>query len=174
MDICKNDGMRDERGWTEAESEAAFAQLGDRIIDATRSWARSTRRQRLQRALYTVGGTELSLSQVDAIELVAKRDVRMHELAGIMGVDPSSATRSVAPLVDLGLVERTVDPTNRRFVVLSITDTGRKVADQLKEERHRLMRTVLEPMAPERRLLFAELLEEWLRLLDNADESEIG
>ena len=36
------------------------------------------------------------------------------------------------------------------------------------------MRAVLEPMAPERRLLFAELLEEWLRLLDNADESEIG
>jgi DNA-binding MarR family transcriptional regulator len=163
--------LAEKHGWTEAESEAAFQQLGDRIIDATRSWARSARRQRLQRDLYTVGGVVLSLSQVDALESVAERDVRMHELAETMGVDPSSATRTVAPLVNLELVERTVDPTNRRFVVLSITDAGRKVADQLKRERHRLMRTVLESMAPERRLLFAELLEEWLTLIDSADES---
>jgi DNA-binding MarR family transcriptional regulator len=166
--------LPEKRGWTEAESEAAFEQLGDRIIDATRFWARSARRQRLQRALYTVGGLEMSLSQVDAIESVAERDVRMHELAETMGVDPSSATRSVAPLVNLGLIERTVDPANRRFVILSITDAGRKVADQLKRERHRLMREVLEPMAPDRRLLFAELLEEWLSLLDNADDTGLS
>lgn len=165
--------MPDKREWTEAESEAAFRQLGDRIIDATRRWTRSARRQRLQRALYTVGGVELSLSQVDALESVAERDIRMHELAEIMAVDPSSATRTVAPLVHLGLVVRTVDPTNRRFVSLSITDPGRKVTEELARERHRLMREALEPMAPQRRLMFADLLEEWLSLQDNIDDTGV-
>jgi hypothetical protein len=36
------------------------------------------------------------------------------------------------------------------------------------------MREVLEPMAPDRRLLFAELLEEWLSLLDNADDTGLS
>src|SRR6476469_7308279 len=63
--------------WSDEESEAAFRQLGDRVIDATRVWGRSRRRQRLQRDLYTVEGVQLSLGQVDALETVARGSVRM-------------------------------------------------------------------------------------------------
>jgi DNA-binding MarR family transcriptional regulator len=157
-----------QAGWTDAESDAAFEVLGDQIIDATRRYLRSARRQRMQAQLYTVDGIELTLAQVDALEAVAGGDVRMNELAAKLGIDPSTATRSIAPLVDLGLVDRFVDPDNRRFVILRCTARGREVNRTLTDRRRALMRQVLTPMAPWRRLQFAELLNEYLYL------SEIG
>jgi DNA-binding MarR family transcriptional regulator len=151
-----------QRTWTSAESEAAFDVLGDRLIEGTRRFSRSTRRQRLQAELYTVGGRELGLAQVDALEVVAERDARMHELAARLGLDPSTVTRTTAPLVELGLLERFTDPGNRRYVVLRCTPAGRRVAERLVSGRRELMRAVLAPMEPERRLLFAELLDEYI------------
>jgi DNA-binding MarR family transcriptional regulator len=148
--------------WTESESAAAFEALGDRLIEATRRFSRSTRRQRMQTDLYTVDGRELGLAQVDALEAVARGDTRMHELAAHLGLDPSTVTRTTAPLVDLGLLERFTDPSNRRYVVLRCTESGQRVADRLIAGRRDLMRAVLEPMDPQRRLLFAELLDEYI------------
>jgi DNA-binding MarR family transcriptional regulator len=160
-----------EPEWSADESEVAFRQLGDRVIDATRVWGRSRRRQRLQRDLYTVDGVQLSLGQVDALETVARESVRMHELADSLGIDPSTATRVVTPLVRLGLVERSVDESNRRFVTLTATAAGRAAAQRIMEERRQLMREVLAPMAPERRILLADLLEEWLALMDRVEHA---
>lgn len=152
--------------WSQAESDAAFAEMGDRIIDVTRRFARSARRQRLQNDVYTVGEDTLTLAQVDALEAVAEGPTRMSDLAARLLVDPSSATRATAPLVDLGLLERETDPSNRRHVVLRITPKGRRVARDMGERRRKLMRNVLEPMAPERRLLLASLLAEYVDLID--------
>jgi DNA-binding MarR family transcriptional regulator len=156
-----------KRAWTEEESEAAFAQLGDALIDATRRFNRSARRHRLQADLYTVGGRVLSLAQVDVLEAVAVAgELRMHEVAAQLGIDPSTATRTTAPLVDLGLLDRATDPANRRFVVLRCTAKGTRTARKLAAGRHALMRQVLAGMAPERRLLLAELLDEFSDLTD--------
>jgi DNA-binding MarR family transcriptional regulator len=141
--------------------------LGDRIIQATQRWQRSSRRQRLQHDLYTFEGLELSLSQVDALEFVALGAVRMHVLADHLHIDPSTATRTVAPLVDIGLLVREPDPSNRRFVILRCTATGSEVAARITKERRELMHKVLEPMDAERRLLLADLLEEYLTLTDS-------
>ena len=156
-----------KRAWTEEESQAAFEQLGDGLIDATRRFNRSARRHRLQADLYTVDGRELSLAQVDVLEAVAAAgELRMHEVASQLGIDPSTATRTTAPLVDLGLLDRSTDPDNRRFVVLCCTAKGRRTARKLVDGRRALMRQVLAGMAPKRRLLLAELLDEYCALTE--------
>ncbi len=159
------------RGWSEEVSRANFELLGDRVIDATRRWLRSSHRQRLQHDLYTVATVELGLTQVDALEALSVSEMRMHELAERLDIDPSTATRSTAPLVDIGLLEREPDPTDRRYVVVRCTPTGHTVVTRIVEGRRRLMREVLEPMSPERRLLFADLLEEYLDLVDTYQPS---
>jgi DNA-binding MarR family transcriptional regulator len=155
-----------ERTWTDEESQASFEMLGDRLIDATRRWSRSQRRQRLQHALYTFNTVELALSQVDALEVLSDNEMRMHELADRLHIDPSTATRTTAPLVDLGLLEREPDPTDRRYVLVRCTPSGRATAIRIAQGRRQLGREVMAPMSPERRLLLADLLEEWLDLLE--------
>lgn len=164
--------QQSERSWTAEESEAAFEELGDRLIDVTRRFIRSSARLRLQNAVYEVDGHTLGVTQVDALEALVAGPLRMNELAAHVRIDASTATRATAPLVDLGLAERTTDETNRRYVVLSITERGRQVAATLAKRRGDLMRSVLEPMAPRRRLLLAELLAEYLDLQDAAAGSE--
>jgi DNA-binding MarR family transcriptional regulator len=157
------------RSRKEEEPRAAFDLVGDRIIDVTRRWLRSSRRQRLQHDVYSIRGVELSLAQIDALESIALGDIRMHELAEFLHIDPSTATRTVAPLVDLGLAEREMDPVNRRYVLLRCTTVGRSTASRISKGRRQLMEEVLEPMSPDRRLLLAELLEEFLMLINTYD-----
>lgn len=151
----------DPWGWDEAASEDAFARLGDRVTEAVRILRRG--QPGVQRDLYTVAGRELTPTQVTALEIVTRRPSwRMHELATELGIDQSTATRTVAPLADLELVSRELDPTDRRCVVVSATATGRRVSGVISERRQVLMRDAVGRMAPERRLLLAELLEEYI------------
>jgi DNA-binding MarR family transcriptional regulator len=147
-------------------SEHAFAIIGDRFIAATQELRRSHRRVGIQRDLYSVGDRELTPAQVDALEVLCQRDEwRMREIAEALDVDRSTATRSVAPLVDLGLATRRTDARDRRNVILAPTSEGRAAAAHIVEERRRLMRVVLSRMAPERRVLLTELMEEYVAAL---------
>ncbi|WP_067881055.1 MarR family winged helix-turn-helix transcriptional regulator [Nocardia vermiculata] len=161
--------------WTDAQSDAAFEVLGDRLIDAIRRFLRSSRRERIQTKLYTVNGRELGPAQIDAFEAVAQEgEIHMNRLAAQLGLDPSTVTRAVNPLVDMQLVERYTDPTNRRYVRLRCTPAGEEAIARVMVERRNIMRETLTPMDPERRLLLADLLEEYTALLDNTRASTEG
>jgi DNA-binding MarR family transcriptional regulator len=153
---------RDEWGWPRRESDVAFAAVGDRVIDAIRQLRRLS--PPLQRSVYTVSDRELTSTQVDALEVLDTRGTwRMHEVAAKLGVDQSTATRTLAPLVDLGLVARAPDPLDRRYVVVGVTPTGHRRSEVIAEARRSLMREVIGQMEPSRRRLFADLLEEYVR-----------
>jgi DNA-binding MarR family transcriptional regulator len=144
-------------------SEHAFAIIGDRFIAATQQLRRSHRRVGLQRDLYSVGERELTPVQVDVLEVLCRRDEwRMREIAATLEVDRSTATRSVAPLVDLGLATRRTDSRDRRNVILAATADGRAASAHIVDERRQLMRDVLSRMTPERRVLLTELMEEYV------------
>jgi DNA-binding MarR family transcriptional regulator len=154
-------------------SEQAFAIIGDRFIAATQNLRRSHRRVGMQRDLYWVGDRELTPVQVDALEVLCRCDEwRMREIATELGVDRSTATRSVAPLVDLGLATRRTDDADRRNVILAATDAGRAAAARIAEGRHHMMRAVLSRMEPERRVLLTDLMEEYVAALDDSTADE--
>jgi DNA-binding MarR family transcriptional regulator len=58
----------------------------------------------------------------------ARGSVQLCEIADVLRVDPSVASRQVSALVDAGYVRRTVDDTDRRARTLELTDTGRALA----------------------------------------------
>jgi DNA-binding MarR family transcriptional regulator len=70
---------------------------------------------------------DLTPAQSRALRTISKADppIRMGELAATMGVVPRSATGLVDALQVAGLVERTVDPENRRSVLVTLTAAGR-------------------------------------------------
>ncbi len=155
------------RPWTDEESDAAWATIGNEFIAVTRHLRRSIRRQRLEDEVYRVEETNLTPVQVDALEaLVESGGCRMHELATMLDIDASTATRTVEPLVRLALVLRTVDEDDRRYVTLTPTAKGKDASAKITEGLHTMMREVLGGMAPERRLLLTRFLEEYVGLLD--------
>ncbi|WP_181139045.1 MarR family winged helix-turn-helix transcriptional regulator [Streptomyces sp. Ru72] len=79
-------------------------------------------------------------------------------LAASMGIDSSTVTRQVAPLVDTGLVKRTSHPEDGRAVVLQLSPRGLSRLEEVRSSRRQLMAELTHDWAPEERETFTALL----------------
>ncbi|GCD43389.1 MarR family winged helix-turn-helix transcriptional regulator [Streptomyces paromomycinus] len=79
-------------------------------------------------------------------------------LAAGMGIDSSTVTRQVAPLVDSGLVNRASHPEDGRAVVLQLSERGRSRLEEVRASRRALMALVTEEWTEEERDSFCSLL----------------
>ncbi len=81
---------------------------------------------------------------------------------------PPSVTALTRRLVQTGLVRRQNHPQDQRVVLLSLTDEGRELMEQLNEGRVRGMELLLEGLTPEDQRLFIELLERAVHAMTTA------
>lgn len=79
-------------------------------------------------------------------------------LAASMGIDSSTVTRQVAPLVDAGLVKRTSHPEDGRAVVLQLSPRGNTRLAEVRASRRQLMAELTEEWTPAERESFCDLL----------------
>ncbi|MEU5048163.1 MarR family transcriptional regulator [Streptomyces sp. NPDC021096] len=79
-------------------------------------------------------------------------------LAAGMGIDSSTVTRQVAPLVDTGLVKRTSHPEDGRAVVLQLSPRGKARLEEVRASRRELMALVTEGWTENEREVFCTLL----------------
>ncbi|CAL9440174.1 hypothetical protein SUDANB6_02222 [Streptomyces sp. enrichment culture] len=79
-------------------------------------------------------------------------------LAASMGIDSSTVTRQVAPLVDGGLVKRTSHPEDGRAVVLRLSPRGAARLEEVRDSRRRLMAELTRDWTPKEREAFCTLL----------------
>lgn len=92
------------------------------------------------------------------VHLVKDGPRRAGALADAVHSDPSTVSRQIAHLVQLGLVERTADPADGRATLLAATDEGRRVFEENRRLRIEKVAAMLTGWAPEERHTFAELL----------------
>ncbi|MER6410645.1 MarR family winged helix-turn-helix transcriptional regulator [Streptomyces humidus] len=79
-------------------------------------------------------------------------------LAASMGIDSSTVTRQVAPLVDTGLVKRTSHPEDGRAVVLQLSPRGQARLEEVRSSRRQLMAELTDDWTPQEREDFCSLL----------------
>jgi DNA-binding MarR family transcriptional regulator len=92
------------------------------------------------------------------VHLVKDGPRRAGALAEAVHSDPSTVSRQVAHLVQLGLVERVADPADGRASLLVATDEGRRVFDENRQLRNRSIATLLADWSDADRRAFADLL----------------
>jgi DNA-binding MarR family transcriptional regulator len=126
-------------------------------------------------------GTEKALEQgqMDALDLLTRRERPMKELAARLRVEPSTATRAVQRLEHDGLAERFTSPQDGRVVLVRITDEGRRRHDAVAERRSIAMMHILSEFDPPERAQLADLMDRLIasiddvvERLDGADDSE--
>lgn len=79
-------------------------------------------------------------------------------LATGMGVDSSTVTRQVAPLVESGLVDRSTDPSDGRAVVLRLSSRGSSRLREVRASRRQLMELLTQNWSDHERETFHALL----------------
>lgn len=75
-----------------------------------------------------------------------------------LGVHASNATRTCERLVVAGLLSRTDDPTDRRFLRLDLTAKGRKLVETVIEHRRASIADVIEQIPAQARHTVAEAM----------------
>ncbi|GAA3119220.1 MarR family winged helix-turn-helix transcriptional regulator [Streptomyces rectiviolaceus] len=94
-------------------------------------------------------------------------------LAASMGIDSSTVTRQVAPLVDTGLVKRTSHPEDGRAVVLQLSPRGEARLNEVRSSRRDLMAELTDDWSPEERESFCTLLTRFNSALSARQTSQV-
>jgi DNA-binding MarR family transcriptional regulator len=118
------------------------------------------RLQRLLRATPAASAAGLTPTKSAVMFAVVRRGpVGLSELAEEQGLNPTMLSRTVASLVESGLLERTSDPSDRRAALVNATTPGRKLIERVRRERDRALSVALEPLPAEQREALQRALE---------------
>jgi DNA-binding MarR family transcriptional regulator len=114
----------------------------DPLLDALQHEVAVFARRAEQTRLGGLGPARNSMDRA-AYLLLSKLDqagpTGVKALASGMGIDSSTVTRQVAPLVDSGLVDRSADPDDGRAVVLRLSPRGSTRLDEVRASRRKLI-----------------------------------
>lgn len=76
----------------------------------------------------------VSMAQCQSLLKIAKNEeTSVVKVAESMGLDTSTLSRMINNLVNLGLVNRVLNPEDRRYVSITLTDQGKKVCHLIEE-----------------------------------------
>ena len=121
--------------------------------------ARRLRAERISRGV----ATELSDTQLAALAALERHGAMTPgELAEHEKVQPPSMTRVIAVLEERGLVRRAAHPTDRRQVILTVTQQGRDLVQLVRRRREAWLAQRMQELTPEERatlLAAAPILE---------------
>ncbi len=135
------------RGGVDTEAGVADLAAGLRVV-----MSRLRRRTR-------VGADGLTSSQISVLVTVeSAAGATLGEVAAKEGVSAPTVTRLVASLVEAGLLERHLDPADRRSSLVSLSPAGAQRLAALRREATSLLTRRLAALEPEERDLLARAL----------------
>jgi DNA-binding MarR family transcriptional regulator len=86
--------------------------------------------------MQSLAGWDVTPSQMRALRVLAHHDgIRGSALAQRLHIAPRSATEVVDALEEKGLVRRSPDPTDRRATLVSLTEEGERLGDDVRRAR---------------------------------------
>ena len=126
------------------------------VIDVTRLRVALARLSRRLRGHQLAGLTPTPLAALSTVERVGP--LRLGDLAAAEGIAPSTLTRLVAALEDLGYVRRDADPKDARASTLAVTTKGHDTLERLRAENSALLTKRLMLLSEEQRAALAQAL----------------
>jgi DNA-binding MarR family transcriptional regulator len=137
----------------------------DELYEALAQLARGRRAGLLHERLTELAGASIDPPGRLLLRRVADEgEVRLGELAAVIGLDPSTVSRKAQQLERAGLLARTADRTDKRAAMLSLTAEGKRLLRRFDVARRRLLGEVLADWTADDRRTLATLLK---RLADD-------
>jgi len=116
------------------------------------SVSRLARRLRVERAAPGLGEPDLSETQLAALATLERHGAMTPgDLAEHEKVQPPSMTRVISVLVELQLVRREPHSSDRRQVVLTVTEAGRDLVHKARQRREAWLARRLDELSPAER-----------------------
>jgi len=89
----------------------------------------------------------ISIPQFRLLVVLSSRgQQKVTELAVALGVNPSTATRTLDRLIEAGLVDRQTNPRSRREMLISLTQEGQRLVGEVTRRRREEIAAIVERM----------------------------
>jgi len=103
---------------------------------------------------------DVTVSQCHTLMELHKNDIlNLNELAAKLILDKSTVSRIVESLVNNKLVDREVPKSNRRITIISLTDKGKKVCQEINRGNDKYYNSILGSIPEKKQKVFLEVFE---------------
>lgn len=146
----------------------------EQAMRAYRGLIRTSRKlRRLVRPIFAEWN--LTGAQYATLSRIPRRGVSLTELAEISSSDLATVSGVIERLAKSGLVSRERSTSDRRVVVITLTERGQAVVDAITPLHRDAVSKILGKVAPEKLATLCEILEEVEHLIDKVKaEAEDG
>jgi DNA-binding MarR family transcriptional regulator len=118
-------------------------------------------------------GDEIDYSAFPLLKLLSHQGpMRLSALAAVLGLDASTVSRHARQLEDRGLLERTLDPDDRRASRVAVSEQGNACLAKGFDTRKQLMTHALDGWTDEERDTLRELLHRLVQTLLTQNEAQ--
>jgi DNA-binding MarR family transcriptional regulator len=122
-----------------------------------------------------IAGRGVTMAQVHAlVEIGRAGSLSLVDLSKLLDLDNSTMSRTVHNLVTSGLAARELDPQDRRYVTIRLTDDGTTLFKDVEEEMDRHYEHVYKTIPEENREEVLESLQVLLKALQTHEGREIS
>lgn len=112
----------------------------------------------------------ITMSQCHAlVEIGRAESISLNELAELLNLENSTMSRTVNNLVTSELAKRDIDPKDRRYVTISLTESGHKLYEGIEKEMNLYFKRIYETIPKDKK---QQVLESMKILLDAIGENE--
>jgi DNA-binding MarR family transcriptional regulator len=112
----------------------------------------------------------ISLAQCHAlVEIGRAGSISLVELAKLLDLDNSTMSRTVNNLVNGGAAERTLDPNDRRYVTIRLTEEGIKTFLEIEDNMNRYYDQIFRVIPDEKKEQVLDSLQVLLKAIAESD-----
>lgn len=116
---------------------------------------------------------EVTPQQAETLQLIAEKGaISTSQLAVILGIDPSTASRNLAGLEKAGLVQRKKGTEDGRQTDIRLTPKGKRAADSATQGANQAFASLLERLPRQERQRVTDALELVAQAIDGEMPSE--
>lgn len=113
----------------------------------------------------------VTISQCHTLmELHKNEKLNLNELSARLFLDKSTVSRIVESLVNSKLVDRDVPKSNRRITIISLTDEGKKVCQEINSGNDKYYNDVLRTIPEKERNIFLVVFEKMIKNMIHQNE----
>jgi DNA-binding MarR family transcriptional regulator len=146
----------------------AIHQFVDLVVASSRS---PRQRERLNRA----AGLPVTAAANSLLRVISRHGpIVLGDLAARVGLDQSTVSRQVGALEQLGLLDRSPDPGDRRSSLIALSTEGRHVLDRVRAVARNDYDAALADWSDDDRATFVSLLDRFRRALAAAEVDDRG
>jgi DNA-binding MarR family transcriptional regulator len=106
------------------------------------------------------------------LTVVREGRIGLSDLAAGESINPTQLSRTIAQLLEAGLVERSADQGDRRAAWVKPTPAGKRLAERIRRERTDALNVALEALSPAERERIVAALDSLERLAEQLPAGE--